>query len=329
MDREYFRSRNARDLSLIVFGLGGGIVFELVTVPETQVRTIHAVSPWREDPYHTVVSLTQFVVPMLVTVTALRLLVWGAPGKEDRAHQMLRAVAVLVALMALSAGFEWAALAAGARGVAWRGWAGLLIAALAVVSVITVVLAVLLVSALRARVNGGESRQDWLGDLVLLCTRMPVLRGPAIAQLAAWIRRHALLVFSGLSVLLGAAEISGMIFKEHWTDPLLISWAIVVLTGANLAFCVISNAIAGFVDRPPRRRAQRVAETAAVVGSVTMLAAVAFHDEIWRLGARHPLDSVAALVVLTVGPGGAAAAITAIILSRGPAVPAQPSSRNA
>jgi hypothetical protein len=329
MDREYAGPRGTRELSIIAFGLSAAIVFELATVPETQDKAIRAVSPWRDDPYHTVVSFTQFTVPMLAVVIGLRLLVWGAPGGEDRARQMLRAVAVLVALMALSAGFEWTAVAVGMHRTPWTSRTDLLIAGLVMVSALTVALAALLTRVLRTPATGGEQRQDWLGDLVLFCARVPMLQRLVTAQRAAWVRQHAMLVFSGLSVFLGAVEISGMIFKEHWTDPLLISWAIVVLAGANLAFCVISNAISGFIARPSRRRAQRATETAAVVGSVTMLTAVAFHDEIWRLGTRHPLDSVAPLVALTFGAGVTAAAITAVIVARGPAASAQAGNRRA
>jgi len=328
-DDSGFRPSGARELSTVVFGLGTGIVFELVTVPATQDTAIRAVSPWQDDPYDVVISFTQFLVPVLAVVIGLRLLVWGGPGHEDRARQMLRAVAVLVASVALSAGFEWAAVAAGVHRSSWSGWTGLLVTGLAVVSAFTVAVVASLARALRRPGTDWGWRYDWLGDLVLLCARVAVLRGWATEQLAAWVRRHAMLVFSGLSVFAGAAEIAGMVVGEHWTDPLLIGWAIVVIAAGNLAFCLIGNAVAGFIARPPRRRGQRIAETAAVVGSVAMLTAVAFRADIWRLWTRQPLDSVAPLVALTLGAGVAAAAVTAVLLVLRPPASMRPSNPRA
>ena len=67
----------------------------------TQDKTAWAASPWREDPYHTVVSLAQFAVPMFALVIALRLLAWRAPGVAAWARR--RAMTVFVALSAVAA----------------------------------------------------------------------------------------------------------------------------------------------------------------------------------------------------------------------------------
>lgn len=67
-------------------------------------------------------SLAQFTVPMLGLVIGLRLLCWRLPGGPDRAHQMLRAAAVVTALVAVTVGFEWAAVAHDAHRSSWNGW---------------------------------------------------------------------------------------------------------------------------------------------------------------------------------------------------------------
>ena len=90
--------------------LGAAGVFEVLTVPETQDKTIWAVSPWREDPYHAVVSLAGFAVPMLALAIALRLLTWRAPGGPDRAQQTVRAAGVMTAMIGLTLAFEWVAV---------------------------------------------------------------------------------------------------------------------------------------------------------------------------------------------------------------------------
>jgi hypothetical protein len=195
----------------------------------------------------------------------------------------------------------------------WTNWTAALIGGLAVVTALAVTVAVLLARARRAGMTGQEWEHDWLGDVVLLCARLPVVRRWATEPRAAWVRGHALIVFLALSALAGAAEITGMVIGEHWTDPLLIGWAIIVAGAGDLAFCVISNAVAGFIARPPRRRGQRVTETAVVAGCVAVLIAVAFRASIWCLGSRHPLDAVVPVVALTLGAGVAAAAITAVI----------------
>ena len=64
----------------IVTGLGTAVLFEALTVLETQDKTVRAASPWQDDPYDAVVSLAQFTVPILAVVLGLRLLAWRSPG---------------------------------------------------------------------------------------------------------------------------------------------------------------------------------------------------------------------------------------------------------
>lgn len=49
---------NGRAASLAVWtSLGTGGVFEALTVPEIENKAAWAISPWKEDPYHTAVYL--------------------------------------------------------------------------------------------------------------------------------------------------------------------------------------------------------------------------------------------------------------------------------
>jgi hypothetical protein len=257
-------------------------VFECCTVLATQDKQVRAVSPWQGDPYDTAVSLTLFTVPVLAALIALRLLLWPAAGQSDRAQQLIRAVAVLAAMVGLTAGAEWAAVAVGAHRASWNWMTAALIAALAVVSALTVLLAALLARAFRSRPAEGW-RHDWLGDLFLLAALVPGIRRWANRDCAAWVRLHAVSVFAGLSALAGVAEVSGMIIGEQWRDPVLISWAILVVTAADLSCCLVGNAVAGFVARPARSSPQRTAERAVVGGTIAVLLALAFRDQIWGL----------------------------------------------
>jgi hypothetical protein len=315
MDEHSPAARTPGARSVIVLGLVTAAVFELATVLATDDKQVRAVSPWQDDPYDTVISMTQFTVPVLAVMVALRLAAWRAPGREDRAQQSIRAVVVLLAMVTLTAGCEWGAVVLGARRESWNGWTALLIASLAVVSALALLLAALLARAFQPRPAGGW-RQDWLGDLALLAAFLPGMRRRATGERVAWVRRHALLVFAVLSVLAGAAEISGMIIGEQWRDPVLISWAVLVATATDLTCCIIGNAVAGFIARPAPSRAQRVSEKAVAGGTLALLAAVAFHDQIWGLFTRQPLNSAGSLAGLTLGPGLAVAVVTAVVASR-------------
>ena len=116
-------------------------------------------------------------------------------------------------------------------------------------------------------------------------------------------------VFIMVSVLAAAGITGSEAIGEHWTDPLLIAWMLVVETTSYLAFCVISNAVAGFIARPARTRPRRVIETSVVAGCVAIQLATAFRDALWP-GPR-PLTSVPALVALTLGAGLVASVVTA------------------
>ncbi|GAA4498046.1 hypothetical protein GCM10023191_042570 [Actinoallomurus oryzae] len=293
---------NGRTPLVAILGcLGTAVFFEAVTVLATQDKTVRAASPWQDDPYDAVVSLTQLAVPMLALVIALRLAAWRAPGGPDREQQTARAAGVMTALVGITLVFEWAAVVARAHAPSWDTWTSVLIGGLVAASLLTVTVTAMLARGRRPRGSSRRWRHDWLGDVVLLCARVPVLRRWAGPDAAAWVRRRAMTVFVTLSVLAAAAVTGSQAIGERWTDPLLIAWMLVVQTASDLAFCVISNAVAGFVARPPRTRTRRVVETAVVAGCVAIHLATAFRDALWP-GAR-PLTSVPDLVALTLGTG--------------------------
>ncbi|MBO2453214.1 hypothetical protein J4573_39395 [Actinomadura barringtoniae] len=315
-----------RAWSAIVASLGVAGLFEVLTVLATQDKAVRAVSPWQDDPYDAVVSLCQFAVPMLALVIVLRLLVWHAPGAPDRAQQTVRAAGAMSTLVGLTLIAEWSAVIAGEHKPFWHGWTAVLIGGLAVNSALVVGAAALL---WRARRSPGPSRgwrHDWLGDVVLLAERTPLPRrwiGPGIV---AWVRSHAMTVFFSAS-LMAAIGITGMqAIGERWTDPLLIAWMLVVELASYLAFCVVSNAIAGFIARPPAGRTRRVAETSVVVGSIALHLTIAFREALWP--GSKPLSSVSELALFTLGTGlivGLATAGLQLARTRRPGLPARPS----
>ena len=293
--------------------LGTGGVFEALTLPEIENKAAWAISPWKEDPYHTAVYLAQFAVPVLALLIVLRLLTGGALTEPDRSQQTVRAAGVMMALIGLALAFEWAAVIGGANPSPWGPWTSLQVGGLAVVSVLAVAAAVLLVRCRRPRGSSAEWRNDWLGDVVLVCGRIPVLRHWATPEVVAWVRGHAMTVFVALSAIAGLAITSAQAIGEGTADPVIIIWFMIVETSSNLAFCVISNAIAGFIARPRRTRARNITETSVVAGCLATLIAIAFHNSLWSAFTAGPLTA-SALVSLTLGAGVVMSLATAALL---------------
>ncbi|QKG23863.1 hypothetical protein ACTIVE_5506 [Actinomadura verrucosospora] len=293
----------------VLAGLALACLFEALTVLETQGGDVRAARPWQDDPYNTAVSLARFAVPMLGAVIALRLLAWRAPGGPDREHQTVRAAGALTALVGLTLAAEWAAVAVVRR--SWTGWTWAMVAGLAVTSACAVAVTVMLARCRGTRPRA-RWRHDWLGDVLLVGQRLPVLRRWATPAAADRVRGHAPAVFALASALAAAGIVGGMVVGEHWTDPGLIAWAFAVEFASNLAFCVISNAVAGFIARPERPWTRRAGEASLVAGCVAVQLAVAFHGELW------PAASVADLAVLTLGAGAlASAAAGALLMTKG------------
>ncbi|MEU5090097.1 hypothetical protein [Streptomyces sp. NPDC021356] len=306
---------NGRAYSAVVWtSLGAAGVFEALTVLATQDNAVRAASPWQDDPYDVVVSSAQFAVPMLALVITLRLLAWRAPGGSDRVRQTVRAAGAMVTLVGLTVVSEWAAVFIRTPASSSGPWASVLIGGLVVNSVLTMVAAVSLRRCRRRRRSAGGPRNDWLGDAVFLCRQIPVLRRWFGPDAVVWVRRRAMTVFLTLSSLAAAALTGAQAIGERWTDPLLMAWFLIVAATSNLAFCVISNAVAGFIARPPRTRPRRIAEAAAVAGCVAISVATAFRDALWPLFGTGSLTSVPALAVLTLGAGLATSLVTAALL---------------
>ncbi|WP_217553719.1 hypothetical protein [Streptomyces sp. GbtcB6] len=291
---EHVEENDRAASAVVLVSLGTAGVFEALTLLATQDKTVRAASPWQDDPYDVAVSLTQFTVPVLALVIALRLLAWQAPGGADRAWQTVRAVAAMTTLVGLTVVSEWAAVIARVPAPVPGAWTSALIGGLVANSVLTAVSAVLLVRWHRRRAPSGRWRYDWLGDALFVCRRIPVPRRWVGPDVAAWVRRHAMTVFVTLSTLAAAAITGAQAVGEDWTDPLLIAWFLIVAATSNLAFCVISNAVAGFIARPPRTRTRRITEVSVVAGCVAISAATAFRDALWPVFGTGSLTSAQA-----------------------------------
>lgn len=314
-------SRRARHIILAALVLG--VLFEVLNILVTQVRPVRLASPWQDDPFDAIIGAGMFVVAMLEVVLGARLLAWRAPGAPDRARQMLRVTGTITAVIAITAGVQWAGVAEGAHGRAWSGWTTLLIAWLAVTTAATVGLSVSLASVRARRRGPPRWEHDWLGDAALLAARFPALGGLVTPGVVSWIRRRTITLFAALSAFAAVIVIGALAVGEHWTDTLLIGWALAVETAANFAFCMVTNALAGFIARPPRHPGRRIAETTIVAACLAIQVSEAFHDQIWQTLAGHPVDAVGELIALSGGAALIASAIcaAAILIRRGPPGP--------
>ncbi|WP_433466469.1 hypothetical protein [Spirillospora sp. CA-128828] len=297
--------------------LGTAALFEALTVLATQDRAVRAVSPWQDDQYDVAVSLSQFTVPILALVIVLRLPAWRMPDGPDRRQQTERAAGAMTTLIGLTLIFEWSAVIGRAHDSAWSTWTMVLIGGLVMASILTVVVAAMLMRCRRPRGSSRRWHHDWLGDVIMICQRIPALRRWAEPKAAEWVRRRAMTVFITLSVLAAAGITGAQAIGERWTNPLLIAWMLVVETTSCLAFCLIGNAIAGFIARPAGTGPRRPAETSVVAGCVAILVTTAFRDVLWP--GAGPLTSVPALVALTLGAGLITSlAVTGMQLARTP-----------
>ncbi|GAA4244507.1 hypothetical protein GCM10022255_007830 [Dactylosporangium darangshiense] len=293
-------------------------MFEALTVLATQDKAVRAVSPWQDDPYDVFVSFAVVAVPPLAVVIAARLLVWHAPGGPDREQQTARAAGALTGVTGLPLVFEWSAVMVGAHRAVWNGWTTALIAGLAVVSVLALAAGGIVWRSRSPRAAASGWQHDWLGDVALLASRLPVVRrwaGPGVVE---WTRRHATGVFAAASLLAAAGVIGAQAIGEGWTDPLLIGWAVTVVATSMFAFCILTNTAAGFIARPARTRPAHVAERSVLAGTAVLVAMTAFRDPLWTVLTGGPVTTVPVLVSLTVGAGLAASGLTAAVLAARP-----------
>jgi hypothetical protein len=262
--------------------------FEVFLVLCTQDRSLMAVTPWQDDPYHAWVSLVVFALPMLLVVVALRSigawLPWGRSAGVGRRRDLAKAGLLLTSLVGATEGVCWLAVVLREHRSSWDGRTTLLLTALAVVTVAVPVAALLGVRDLSRLPR--ERDVDWVGDV------LP-------APLAAWVRRHDRQVFLAASVVAAVAIIGALAVGERWTDPVLIGWALAVEVTCYYAFCVLTNAVLGFVDRPHR---DSRTERAVVLGSLVLQVAVAFHGQLEPRIGIGSADGVPRLVEVTLGP---------------------------
>lgn len=256
------------------------VAFTLFAVLTTQDKSVRATSPWQDDPYTGVVSFTLFLVPILVGLMALRALAWRRmQGRGARVRQLLHAAHVCLALVGVTIGVDWFAVAAGTHRRDWNGTTTWLITALALLTGALTAGYLLLRRTGRTlapaessgRVQHSDAEGDWLDDLTAVLTTLGSvasrsLRGPAgrrphagqadrghqpasqpvgarVERAADFVRDHVTAVIAalGLAGSLGITVMQGV--GEGWTSPLLWLTFFAIGTGGWFALGMICNSV--------------------------------------------------------------------------------------
>lgn len=179
--------RARRLLQASIVTMSGFVVFAGLT---TQVRAVRSQSPWQDDPYDGVVSLTMFCVPVVLGLVVLRLLLCRGdePVPVNRVRGVLRAAAFGLVLMLGTVAVDVLAWVLRARHGDWGAATGPMTLAAALASLLSGALLVGILRLLAALPS--SPRDDWSLDLVplgdLLARRWRLRRAAALAR---WLDR--------------------------------------------------------------------------------------------------------------------------------------------
>ncbi|WP_141960907.1 hypothetical protein [Actinoallomurus bryophytorum] len=321
--------------------LAGAVAFTVSAYVTTQVRAVRAGSPWQDDPYVGVVSFTEFLVPALAVLIAVRALLYrrAEPKPVFRTAQLLRAAFVCTLLVAATIAVDGLAVVLRADHALWNDGTPWLVAALAPLAALVAAALACEARAFRrlpprdGHVPGG----DWLDDLAVLAETLAVRLPPSGARLAVRIARGGAIEFArehimavaalaslGAGLAIGVAQAVG----EHWTSPVLFLTFAAIGTGGFFAFSMICNtALRIAAPREPASagRVRRSARMAVIAGSLALPASAVLRDGIrTTLGLHGEIDNAGQLAVITFAGGLSAAVLVfaaMLVIARRDGVP--------
>ncbi|HEX4221866.1 MAG TPA: hypothetical protein VHZ97_05875 [Pseudonocardiaceae bacterium] len=270
-----------------------GIVFSGWAYLTTQFHVISTSTPWQDDPYHGVVSFTEFLVPAMTGLMLARAALRrrGQPQSTFRVDQLARAGIVVAVLVALTVLTDILAVALRADRTLWTNTTPWLVASLLPLALLAAVSIALQRIALRA-LPTGHPDGDWLDDLTELLNR---IAGVRVERQIGFIREHIILAAVLLSLAAGIVVNSLQAIGEGGESPLLFGTGVLVALGGFLAFSLICDAVLHIAiprtrTAGPLRRATRIAVIAAALALPT---AAVTRDSIWQLLGHHqPVSSV-------------------------------------
>jgi hypothetical protein len=285
-----------------------GVVFSVWAYFTTQDHPVVAALPWRDDPYHGVVSFTEFLVPVMTALLLVRTALWrrGRPVPAFRVNQTTRAGLVIASLVGLTVLTDALATALHADRQLWTSatpWLVLTLVRLAALAVGTLFLGR---TALRAlpQPAGGRPDRDWLDDLGEL-VRL-VLRWRVDRPLEA-VREHIVVAAVLLSLVAGLAVTTLQAVGEGGEAAFFFTISVIVVAGGFLAFCLICNAVlhiavprARPVRQPGAHRVRTATRVGAIAWALALPGAAVLRDQIWSLlGHQQAVDSVGTYAGIT------------------------------
>ncbi len=292
------RPAAARALWASIASAVGFTAFAALT---TQVHAIRVGSPWQDDPYNGVVSLTQFFVPMLAVAVVARAALCRRrePQPMFRIDQLLRAAFVVTLLAAVTVAVDWLAVALRADRRLWdQGTSWLIIALVPLTAALT---ASLLLQRLAFRRlpsrDRGRPDGDWLDDLG------SVVHGPAVIGI---VRDHIVALTVAGSVVAGLLVTAAQAISEGWTSPVLFLTMTAAVAGGFFALALLSVIVLQVAVprkdamRRPTGRLRRAAGTAALIGFISLPVSAVLRAGIWTaIGQTGEVGSPIRLMAVT------------------------------
>lgn len=300
--------------------LAGAVAFTAFAYVTTQVHAVRAGSPWQDDPYVGVVSFTEFLVPALAVLIAVRTLLHrrAEPKPAFRTAQLLRAAVVCTLLVAATIVADGLAVVLRADHSLWNDGTPWLVAALAPLAVLVAAALACEARAFRRLPprDGHTPGGDWLDDLAVLVETLAVRLPPAGARLAVRFARGGAIEFARGHIVAVAALASltadlpisvAQALGEHWTSPVLFLTFVAIGTGGFFAFSMICDTVLRIaVPRRPANagRVRRSARVAVIAGSLALPASAVLRDGIWTaLGLHGEIGNAGQLAVITFSGG--------------------------
>jgi len=296
----------------------------------TQLHAVRAGSPWQDDPYDALVSLTEFLVPVLAALVLVRM--WLCRRFEPlplfRLRQLLHAAQVTTGLVAATVAVDWVAAVTRADQSLWDRGTPLLIGTLVPLS--GAVLAGYGLQRAAIRRLPPENRPpagDWLDDAPALAERLriPLVAGWLRATgLLDHLRGHVVLVAAAISILASTAVTLGLAVGEGGGLPALLYVTLAAIYAAGLfAFCLIANSTLHLAvardagDSSPSgehrrlRRAVSVGATAAAAGTYV---ASALRDTVGTVLFGAQITTVGRLVLVSLAGALITAALSVVVV---------------
>ncbi|HET9168103.1 MAG TPA: hypothetical protein VFN97_01670 [Actinospica sp.] len=317
--------------------LGLALLFVLYIWSAKKVPALYRHEPWQDDPYDALISLSLFWVPLLAVLCLARVLLWRrtAPQPVRRARELLRASAVLLAVMAATLASDWISVALRVHRASWTGATAVAVAGLAVVSLAALATARALRRASRQRFPQIEG-PDWLTDMTALGNQAAARLGPLRPHATRVVlltdryavnavRRHPLLVAGGLSLAFAASTALAQGLREGYTLGVYLVLFINHLAGM-FAYLALIGAFLGIAGTPPQRAATRSAAVrrravhAGIAACVSIPVAGAFRTQLWSLlgqtGRLGPYDLVTLMLAAAATTAALAYAAETTLLPR-------------